>query len=295
MSEIIQELTQPGLCRLKIDKPQGILYGVKILGTFSRNRRRYPLEVLKKAIPLYENAKVNLDHPEGDPNRPRSYTDRLGVIREVRLLGEDGLYADFHFNPNHPLAEQLLWDAEHAPSNVGFSHNVEAVLRRDREETVVEEILSVRSVDLVADPATTAGLFEAVSSESSDSNDTLRLLEKVETLTGKLQVSQNENETLSRKIDTFKLLLKLVFEGVTEKECRYVSFFRTPFLETVYRCPEEGEIRRLVEDRLDLIRQITEHEKEHGGGRSVRPTSIAGVPFESNPDRRSFVEAVTGG
>ncbi|MCL2305235.1 MAG: hypothetical protein FWC43_07825 [Planctomycetaceae bacterium] len=204
MSELIQEFTQPGAGRLKIDKSQGILYGVKILGTLSRNRRRYPVEVLKKAIPMYENAKVNLDHPEGDPNRPRSYTDRLGVIREVRLHGDDGLYADFHFNPNHPLAEQLLWDAEHAPSNVGFSHNVEAVLRRDRDETVVEDILSVRSVDLVADPATTTGLFEALENEESDSDDTKVLLEKVETLNNVLLESQRENgsppESVGKKI-----------------------------------------------------------------------------------------------
>ena len=290
MSEIIQELTQPGVSRLKIDKPQGILYGVKILGTLSRNRRRYPVEVLKKAIPLYENAKVNLDHPEGDPNRPRSYTDRLGVIREVRLHGDDGLYADFHFNPSHPLAEQLLWDAEHAPSNVGFSHNVEAVLRREQDETVVEEILSVRSVDLVADPATTTGLFESV----SDSNDTMTPVEETETLADKLLASQGENEALCRKIAAFKLLLELVFSGVTEGECRYVSFFRTPFLEMVYRCSSDEEIRCLVEDRLDLVRRI----KEHEGDKSVTPTSIARVPFEtfgdSKLDRQSFLEAITG-
>jgi hypothetical protein len=42
-----------------------------------------------------------------------------------------------------------------------FSHNVEAVVRRENDKAVVEKIVSVRSVDLVADPATTAGLFES--------------------------------------------------------------------------------------------------------------------------------------
>ena len=72
-----------------------------------------------------------------------------------------GLFADFHFNPKHALTEQLLWDAEHAPENVGFSHNVQARTSRRGEEVVVEAILSVESVDLVADPATTRGLFES--------------------------------------------------------------------------------------------------------------------------------------
>jgi hypothetical protein len=54
----------------------------------------------------------------------------------------------------------LAWDAEHNPRNVGFSHNVLARLARDGEQTVVEAITHVQSVDLVADPAATQGLFE---------------------------------------------------------------------------------------------------------------------------------------
>ena len=62
--------------------------------------------------------------------------------------------------PKHALAEQLIWDAEHNPRNVGFSHNVQARLTREADATVVEEITRVQSVDLVADPASTQGLFE---------------------------------------------------------------------------------------------------------------------------------------
>src|SRR5690606_22792672 len=92
----------------------------------------------------------------------RDYRDRIGVIRNVNALPEAGLFADFHFNPKHPLAEQLAWDARHAPENVGFSHNVEAKVARRGQEWIVEEIRKVQGVDLVADPATTRGLFEEV-------------------------------------------------------------------------------------------------------------------------------------
>ena len=160
MQEILQEITNTPRRNVRIDRDDGVLFGVKIIGCISRNGRRYPNETLREAIHLYENSKVNLDHPEGDPRKPRSYQDRFGVIRNVKLRENDGLYADFRFNPKHPVAEQLLWDAQHAPENVGFSHNVEAIVRRDDEKTVVERIVAVRSVDLVADPATTAGLFE---------------------------------------------------------------------------------------------------------------------------------------
>ena len=112
----------------------------------------------KQAAALYENAKVNVNHPQGHPAAPRDYRDRLGQIRCVAMRPGEGLFGDLHFNPKHALAEQLLWDAEHAPENVGFSHNVEARTVRRGDEIVVEAITRVQSVDLVADPATTRGL-----------------------------------------------------------------------------------------------------------------------------------------
>ena len=44
---------------------------------------------------------------------------------------------------------------------MGFSHNVEARTARRGDRVVVEAITRVQSVDLVADPATTRGLFES--------------------------------------------------------------------------------------------------------------------------------------
>jgi len=126
----------------------------------SRNGRTYLPEALAEAARLYEDAKVNVNHPTGGPAGPRDYRDRIGVIRNVTVRGGEGLFADFHFNPKHALAEQLIWDAEHSPGNVGFSHNVTARTAQRDGQTVVEAITQVQSVDLVADPGTTQGLFE---------------------------------------------------------------------------------------------------------------------------------------
>ena len=104
---------------------------------------------------LYEGAKVNINHPKGHPLSPRDYQDRLGVVRGVQFRAGEGLFGDLHFNPKHALSEQLVWDAEHAPQNVGMSHNVLARTSRSGDETVVEAITKVQSIDLVADPATT--------------------------------------------------------------------------------------------------------------------------------------------
>jgi len=166
MTETLLEFCDSRGVPVRVDRTAGVIRGVKILGLHSRNGREYPAETLKKAAALYEGAKVNVNHPKGSPGAPRDYQDRIGIVREVELRAGEGLFGDLHFNPKHALAEQLIWDAEHAPENVGFSHNVQArtAPRAAGAGLLVEEILRVESVDLVADPATTRGLYEATDS-----------------------------------------------------------------------------------------------------------------------------------
>jgi len=159
--ETLQEFVDSRGVEMRVDRHRGVIRGVKILGTQSRNGRTYLPEALREAARLYEGAKVNVNHPRGNPAGARDYQDRMGVLRAVAARPAAGLFADFHFNPKHALAEQLIWDAEHMPENVGFSHNVEARTARRGDRVVVEAITKVQSVDLVADPATTRGLFES--------------------------------------------------------------------------------------------------------------------------------------
>lgn len=158
-TERLQEFTASTGQPLRVDRDKGIIYGVKVLGHKSSNGRTYLPEAVSSAAKLYEGAKVNVNHVRGSTG-PRDYQDRIGVIRGVRSE-HDGLRGDLHYNPKHVLAEQLAWDAEHAPENVGLSHNVEGRTSRKSGHTLVEEIVHVHSVDLVADPATNKGLFES--------------------------------------------------------------------------------------------------------------------------------------
>jgi hypothetical protein len=160
MSELLQEYVDSRSQRLRVDRAAGVIRGVKLLGLTSRNGRRYREYALAEAVALYEGAKVNVNHPKGHPLAPRDYQDRLGIVRGVEFRTAEGLFGDLHFNPRHALSEQLVWDAEHAPQNVGMSHNVLARTKREGDETVVEAITKVQSIDLVADPATTTGLYE---------------------------------------------------------------------------------------------------------------------------------------
>jgi hypothetical protein len=155
--DILQEYADNRGVTLRVDRERGVIAGVKLLGAVSRKGRLYPKEVMAKALPLYENMRVNIDHV--DPGQRRSLRDRIGLVKNVTLK-EDGLYGDFHFNPRHPLAEQIAWDAENAPQNLGFSHDTRGASRNVGGRLVVESIDQVISVDLVANPATTTGLFE---------------------------------------------------------------------------------------------------------------------------------------
>ena len=122
MNEQITEYVDSSRANLRVDREAGVVRGVKILGLSSKNNRTYSANALRRAIGLYEGARVNVNHPQGRADAPRAYQDRIGTVRNVSQR-DDGLYGDFYFNPKHAVAEQLAWDAQHAPENVGFSHN----------------------------------------------------------------------------------------------------------------------------------------------------------------------------
>lgn len=188
MVENFQEFTNSQGVKLTVDKENGILRGVKLLGLTSKNKRRYAAAGVQAAVHLYEGAKVNVNHPKGNAKAPRDYQDRFGTMKAVSFR-EDGLYGDFHFNPKHALAEQLIWDAEHAPENVGFSHNIDGIASRSGGKVIVESIEKVNSVDLVADPATTSGLYEH---EGDDDDQTQAAAKATHTFTTNTTLPINE-------------------------------------------------------------------------------------------------------
>ncbi|MBS0202323.1 MAG: hypothetical protein JSS49_05430, partial [Planctomycetes bacterium] len=145
---------------LPVDRENGVIRGVKILGKVSRNGRRYTEEAIAKARPLYEGAKVNIDHPKSD-DRARSWNDGIGELRNVVVAEDGGLRGDLHYNREHALAGKLAEDAERFPRQFGLSHNADGQARKSGKETIVESIDKVFSVDVVGSPATNKSLYES--------------------------------------------------------------------------------------------------------------------------------------
>lgn len=288
MSEALQEFVHSGSHELRVDREAGIIRGVKLLGVASRNGRRYRESALADAASLYEGAKVNINHPKGHPLSPRDYQDRLGVVRGVAFRAGEGLFGDLHFNPKHALSEQLMWDAEHAPQNVGMSHNVLARTSRSGNDTVVEAITKVQSIDLVADPATTAGLFESrelraegqepethSSCPALDSRllaldlltlEELRLhrpellreaegeiAQQVEDLRRELDEAVAREQASQRRQRICELLQEhgLPLPAGDEASRRIVS---NEFIEALMKAVDEPAVRRLVRERAELVR-----------------------------------------
>lgn len=165
---------------LKVDRQAGVIFGVKVLGRYSKNRYdpaaengiEYSPACMEDAVrrQLYEGCHVNEDHPR-DRSRPgleRDAADGLGVLRNARVEtgrdGEPGIYADFHYLRAKALCESVCEDVERGLGVFGLSHNASAAKERfDRQNrrVVVESLALVRGVDLVRKPATNKNLWES--------------------------------------------------------------------------------------------------------------------------------------
>lgn len=151
-----------------VDRDKGIIRDVKILGLVSENNRRYLPEAVKSAKHLYEGIKVNINHPDSS-NDQRNAEDRFGKLINVYFVEGEGLYGDLMFLKSHPMAERVCEAAERMTDVFGLSHNAQGDGVDDKDGCfVINEIVSVRHVDLVSDPATTKSLSEAVNMEKKD-------------------------------------------------------------------------------------------------------------------------------
>jgi hypothetical protein len=312
MTDILQEFCDSRGVSMRVDRQAGVIRGVKVLGLESRNGRSYLPAALAEAAKLYEGAKVNVNHPKGSPAAPRDYQDRIGAIRNMAVRPDEGLFGDLFFNPKHALAEQLAWDAEHAPENVGFSHNVEARVARRGERVVVEAITRVQSVDLVADPATTRGLFEAKAASSANTRqpptlDELklrhpelvesirreqavelgRLREEVERLTA-LDAIQRKG-ALARQ-----LLAEFDLPDPESAEPLAKTIVSEQFMKWVLAAPDEPAMRALVEERSRLMRAIAGGRPASGAGKARPQSRDQHLACAVGPlNTKSFVEAIT--
>jgi len=144
-----------------VDREAGVIRGVKVLGRTSRNGREYSDRALCEAARCYQGIGVNLNHPErSQTSLERPVEAGFGWLEDVEVKA-DGVYGDLYFFKSHAQAAVIVEAAERNPQRFGLSHNAEGKVVRKRGKNVVESVERVRSVDIVQNPATSAGLFES--------------------------------------------------------------------------------------------------------------------------------------
>ncbi|HEY4309857.1 MAG TPA: hypothetical protein VGN12_10435 [Pirellulales bacterium] len=324
MSEPLQEFINSRGLALRVDREAGIIRGAKILGTESQNGRTYLPEALTAAAPLYEGAKVNVNHPKSAPGSPRDYQDRIGAIHNMVVRSGEGLFADFHFNPQHALAGQLTWDAEHAPENVGFSHNVLAKTSHRNGRVVVEGITKVQSVDLVADPATTRGLFEAALTpgweRQNDGAATAILWEELTPaelqrrrpdlvaalaaeltrenaqLRAQLDHVRVADAVAARRVLAQRLLAEAHLPDVTSDSGWAREIVSETFFDSLLSAPDEDAMRRLVQERARLVSAaagLHAHRPAWAGRPVARDQQLVDTPWHTKVDGAAFAKSIT--
>lgn len=152
----LTERTAAPFAGTRVNRTAGTIDGVLICGTASANGRDYPARVLRRDFAVYEGRPVNCDH-----GRESTVDRRFGWFSHV-YPGPDGRpRGRLNCLKSHPMYARVMEAAERNPALFGFSHVALCDTRPGpggRE--VVEAIRAVESIDLVAQPATTKGLFE---------------------------------------------------------------------------------------------------------------------------------------
>lgn len=141
------------------DKP--VIHNVVLLGAESKNKRRYTEQCMRSAVGLFENCQAFVNHPTKDEERDgmRDVRNLAGKFTNVRYENEK-IRADFQGLPDDRATKKFMSIAENMPEIAGLSQNASGKIRVEDGIQIVESITKVHSVDLVASPATTNGMYE---------------------------------------------------------------------------------------------------------------------------------------
>lgn len=257
-----------------VDRKQRIVRNIALAGLESANGYRYSEEALNDALPLYENKPVFLDHAR-NTSRPfeRSTRDLVGSVINPRFT--DGRLRGDIQTLETEAGRTFIALAESNSPAVGMSHVVLA--RRNADNTIVEKIEQVVSVDAVAFPATSA-TFREQRHDDSESDD---LAEQLDILTA-------ERDELRRKLHDFesratRAAKKRRAEQLL-RESRLPEFAVTPqWREQLLDAKDDDARRQLIAERKSLLQQLRVH----------TPASVERVHSESDGVRdEEFVSAI---
>ena len=269
-----------------VDKEAGVIRGVKILGQTSRNGREYSPQAMRQAAALYEGIGVNTNHPSrATPNVSRTIEEGVGWLENVTVK-PDGVYGDLHVIKSHQMANSLFEIAERKPDRFGLSHNAAGDVAKVGNKSLVESVKSVRSVDLVQNPATVKSLFE---SEDAVATKTVTFKSLIESLPAKSR---------DRKALTALMEMDGLPMVSSEMPVEMPSEGASPSAEEAARSAFKAAISAVLDDdsitwdetKSKIIELVKTLAKMAGDGEMDMPTPGAEEPSEEEPVSESLQE-----
>ena len=153
----------------RLNRDAGVISGTTIIGAASLNgvnrKRRYSDHALQRIAAMAEGLPAYLNHVAPElAFKPRDVRDLIGVHRNVRYdPGSKTVTSDLHLAEHQaPLVFSL---ADRFGDRIGNSLVSRGLVAMEGDVEVVQDIVQVRSADLVSDPASTTGLFESAVTE----------------------------------------------------------------------------------------------------------------------------------
>ena len=157
---------------LRLNRSENVIVGTTLITANSTNgvnkKRKYSDAALRQIASMAEGIPAYANHVSPDlAFKPRDVRDLIGRHVNVRYDANTGkVVSDLHL-----LEHQAPWVfalAERLGDSVGLSLVSKGVVRMEGDTEVVDQVIALRSGDLVSDPASTKGLFEAALQEARE-------------------------------------------------------------------------------------------------------------------------------
>lgn len=225
----------------KVDRETGIISNVLLCGNVSQNGYNIPAKAFggnsEGVKRLYEGKLVCSNHLPIDQldtplNRP--VEDVAGVIRNSRMAGGRP-FGDIH-TKGCMKSEMLMSLAEAQVPSVGMSHVAE--YKFNEEQTDVEQVMEIGTVDVVLNPATTRTFSEKNYGESTMA-ETQAYREQIESL-------KQEKTTLASERESLKSEL-----AETKKAVESLNTAKAAL---------ESEVKTLKSEKEELTKKVESHE-----------------------------------
>lgn len=159
----------------RVDRTKGIIYGVKLGQSRSRNQgtpdsdvdlpRVYTSKLMEKFVGTSGSPGLYHDIPVQQGHKPVPAEERMGRVYNPRfetVSGQRIIIGDWHLNTKHRLFEQFMEDAEKFPGNIALSHEIVDWKESETDDSIlIEDASEVLWFSVVGDGGLNKSLDES--------------------------------------------------------------------------------------------------------------------------------------